>query len=276
VIAVERPRTFSEWAAYYRALCSVGVAQYLAYRGAAAIWTLGLIAGPLVTLAVWTSVAKSNGGQAGGYTTAEYAAYFVLLMVVDQLTFTWQAWEQESRVRTGHYSPLLLRPVHPIHSDVTTTLTNKAFGLLGVIPAAVLLSLVFDARYDGSLWGWMVFLPTIVFAILLRFILEWTSGLVAFWVTKTAAMLSMYTAATGFLAGYVAPLTLFPEPVQIIAFVLPFQWMVYFPVHVALGGVEKTDIVVGIGMQLAWITASILLLRTVWQRAIVRYSAVGA
>jgi ABC-2 type transport system permease protein len=270
------PRSLREWGTYYRRLWSIGIAQYTAYRGAAAIWTLGLIVGPLVTLVVWTTVADSNGGEAGGFTAPEYAAYFVILMVVNHLTFTWQAWEQEFRIRTGQYSPLLLRPVHPIHADVTGNFSFKLFGLVGVVPAAVILSFAFDARYEATAWAWLAFLPTLLLAMVLRYMLEWTSGLIAFWVTKTSAMLGMYSTAMFFLSGQVAPLTIFPEPVQAVAFVLPFRWMVFFPVEVALGDASGRDIALGLIMQLAWIGITLILFRLLWSRAVVRYSAVGA
>jgi ABC-2 type transport system permease protein len=265
-----------DYVTLYAARFKIDLAAMFAYRGAVAIWTLGLIFYPIVTLVVWTTVAKSQGGSAGGFSAGEYAAYFIVLMVVNHMTFIWQAWEQEWRIRTGWYSPILLRPVHPIHQDVTVNLTFKMLGLVAVIPSAIVLSFVFDAHYEWTALDIISFVPSLIFAMVLRFIFEWTIGLLAFWVTKTSAMLHLYGALSLFLAGQIAPLALFPDAVRIIASILPFRWMLSFPVEVLLGQRSGQDIVAGIAMQLLWITISLLALKVLWGRAVARYSAVGA
>ena len=265
-----------DYVTLYSARFKIDLASMFAYRGAIAIWTLGLIFYPIITLVVWTTVAKSQGGSAGGFTAGEYAAYFVVLMVVNHLTFIWQSWEQEWRIRTGWYSPILLRPVHPIHQDVTVNLTFKLLGLIAVIPSAIVLSFVFDAKYDSSALDIIAFVPALIMAMLLRFVFEWTLGLLAFWVTKTSAMLHLYGALSLFLAGQIAPLQLFPDSVQVVASILPFRWMLSFPVEVLLGQRSGLEMLGGLAMQLLWTVLSFVGLKLLWTRAVARYSAVGA
>jgi ABC-2 type transport system permease protein len=265
-----------DYVTLYAARFKIDLASMIAYRGAIAIWTLGLILYPVVTLVVWTTVAESRGGSAGGFTAGEYAAYFIVLMVVNHMTFIWQSWEQEWRIRTGWYSPILLRPVHPIHQDVTVNLTFKLLGLAAVIPSAIALSFVFDAHYEWTALDIIAFVPALIGAMTLRFIFEWTLGLLAFWVTKTSAMLHLYAALSLFLAGHIAPLSLFPEPVRVVASILPFRWVLSFPVEVLLGQRTAPEILGGIAMQLLWIAISLLALKLIWGRAVARYSAVGA
>ena len=59
-------------------------------------------------------------------------------------------WEFEWRIRTGAFSPLLLRPVHPIHHDICENLSYKMVGLVGVLPAAVVLAVIFGADFGGT------------------------------------------------------------------------------------------------------------------------------
>ena len=95
----------------------------LAYRGAVAIWIFVTLIQPLVFIVVWRTVAGS--GETGGYTANQFVAYFLVMMVVDHLTFIWHMWEFEWRIRTGAFSPLLMRPIHPIHNDVCENLAYK-------------------------------------------------------------------------------------------------------------------------------------------------------
>jgi len=260
----------------YGAKFRAEIALQFAYRGALAIWLLGLLVEPIVYLVVWTTVARSQGGNVGGFAAADFAAYFTVLMVVNQLTFTWHFHFFEWRVRNGMFSPMLLRPVHPIHSDLAENITFKLLTFALTAPTAVFLLVAFGARLEPQVWQALAFLPALVLAFLLRFVLEWTIGTAAFWITRMAALTQAYWVVVLFLSGQVAPLELFPAPIQAIANVLPFRWMVAFPVELALGRVSPDAALVGFGAQLAWILVAFGALRVGWRAGVRRYSAVGA
>lgn len=262
---------------YYLAKFRAEIALQVAYRGAVVIWLIGLVVQPLVSLVVWTTVAASNGGQAGGFTRGEYAAYFVVLMVVNHLTFIWHMWEFGWRIQTGFFSPLFLRPIHPIHNDVVENLSFKLVGLAGILPAAIILAVVFDADFGatGPL-AVAAFVPALLLAMALRFILEWTLALAAFWMTKVSALNNFYSFVSFFLAGMIAPLALLPAPARVLATVLPFRWTVSFPVEVLIGRAGAGTVALGLGMQALWIGIAVLILRRLWAVAAARYTAVGA
>jgi ABC-2 type transport system permease protein len=264
------------YAAIYGTTFRTNIAINLAYRGAVVIWLLGLLLEPIVYLVVWTTVARAQGGAVGGFSVGEFAAYFTVLMIVNQLTFTWHFHFFEWRVRNGFFSPALLRPLHPVHADVSENLAFKAVTLTIVIPAAVFLLVSFGAEARTEPWHIVAFVPALVLAMGLRFLVEWTLALVAFWVTRTGAINQAYYVLVLFLSGQVAPLTLLPGAVQVVASVLPFRWMVAFPIEVATGRLGPAEVALGYAVQLAWIGAALVLLRLTWRAGIRRYSAVGA
>lgn len=260
----------------YRAKFRAEIALQFAYRGALLIWLLGLVVQPVVYLVVWRTVAASQGGAVGGFSAPDFAAYFVAVMVVNQLTFTWHFFEMEWRVRNGFFSPLLLRPVHPIHNDVAENLTFKLLTSTAVVPVAIGLVVVFDASLSVTPMTFLAFVPALAMAMTLRFIVEWTLSLAAFWFTRMAAINEGYYVAMLLLSGQVAPLALFPAPVQVIAGVLPFRWMVSFPIETLLGRLSALEIAVGYAAQAIWIGLALLILRVGWRAGVRRYSAVGA
>jgi ABC-2 type transport system permease protein len=275
IVPAARRFTFRDLVTMYAARFRISLALNITYRGAVVIWLIGLILQPLVTLVVWTTVAETQGGTVNGFTTSEYAAYFIILMIVDNLTFTWVMYEFEWRVRTGFFSSALLRPVHPIHEDVTGNLSFKLLGLCGVIPAAILLTFAFDADFTAPLRNVIVFFPALVMAMALRFVIEWSLALLAFWMTRTSAVFQLYHSVSLFLAGNVAPLWLYPESIQTISYFLPFRWMVFFPVEVMLGRATGQSMLAGLAAQAIWIALALLALRVTWKLAGRRYSAVG-
>ena len=80
------------------------LAMMFQYRAALLIWTIGQVLEPLVYLTVWSVAANSTGGSVGGYTAADFAAYFILLMLINQVTYTWIMYEFEYRIRQGTFS----------------------------------------------------------------------------------------------------------------------------------------------------------------------------
>jgi len=254
----------------------VTIASFLQYRAALVIWLIGHVLEPLIYLVVWTTVSRSTEGSVGGFTAGDFAAYFIVLMVVNHMTYTWIMYEYEYRVRQGTLSPDLLRPVHPIHSDIADNITSKLITLPGMLAIAVILGFIFRPAFHPVPWALAAFVPVVLLAFLVRFFVEWTLALAAFWTTRVSALNQMYFMAMLFFSGQIAPLELLPHPVRVIAFVLPFRWTVGFPTELLLGRLTPVQVLTGIGMQAAWLMAGLVLMRLVWRAGLKVYTAVGA
>jgi ABC-2 type transport system permease protein len=243
------------------------LASFLQYRAAIAIWMIGHILEPLIFLVVWSAVAASRGSDVGGFGVGDFAAYFIVMMLVNHATYTWIMYEFEYRVRHGSLSFALLRPLHPIHTDIVDNVSSKIITLPMMFVAAGLLALIFKPAFHPVLWAAAAFVPAILLAFLVRFLTEWTLALVAFWTTRVSAVNQAY---------YVAPLALLPGPVRAVAAFLPFRWTISFPVELLLGRLTPGQALAGFGAQLAWLATSLILLRIVWRAGVRAYSAVGA
>ena len=93
----------------YKALGRVSIAIQLQYRASGAIWMIASILEPTIYLVVWSTVAREQGGDAGGYSPDQFAAYYITLMFVSHLTFSWVMHEFQFRIQQGAFSTLLLR-----------------------------------------------------------------------------------------------------------------------------------------------------------------------
>jgi ABC-2 type transport system permease protein len=267
------PRALSQ---YYRGEFAASIAANLAYRGSVIIWVVSSIIQPLVLIVVWTTVAGPDG-QVGGYTAGRFVTYFAIMMLVDHLTFIWLMWEFEWRVRQGTFSPLLLRPIHPIHKDIVDNLSYKTVGLVGVAPAMIVLIIAFHGDVSGvGALQVLAALPALLGAAVLRFIVEWVLALSAFWLTKVSALNNLYFSLQLFLGGAFAPLSVMPVAFATVATWSPFPWSQAFVVEVAMGERTGTDIWIGYAAQVGWIVVALIILKLVWARAVRRYSAVGA
>lgn len=251
-------------------------ASMLQYRASLAIWMIGHVLEPLVYLIVWSTVAKSGGGSVGDYTTQEFAAYFILLMLVNHVSYTWIMYEFEHRIREGILSSALLKPVHPIHSDIADNVSSKLITFPFMLLVAIGLAAIFHPSFSPAPWALAVSIPVLLLAFLVRFLFEWTLAQVAFWTTRVSAINQTYFVLVLFLSGQIAPLTLFPFSLRVVAAILPFKWVIGFPIELLLGRITPVEALVGLGVQVAWLVASFVLLRIVWRAGVRIYSAVGA
>jgi ABC-2 type transport system permease protein len=260
----------------YLARFKVSLGVQFQYRASLVIWLTWTIMESVIYLVVWSTVATSSGGQVGTYGVQDFAAYFLVTMVVNQLTFTWIMFEFEYRVRQGQLSPLLLKPLHPIHGDIAENISYKLLTSFVLVPALLVLALAFRPALSPEPWMVLAFVPAVFLAFLLRFLSGWTLALAGFWTTRVFAINEVYGVAMLFLSGQMVPLSLLPAPVQALAAVLPFRWMVSFPVELLLGRVSPQDTLAGYGAQLGWLAVHVALAALVWRAGLKRYAAVGA
>ncbi len=132
------------------------MAMMFQYRAMLLIWTIGQILEPLVYLIVWSVVSVNSGGSVGGFTAADFAAYYILFMLVNQVSYTWIMYEFEYRIREGNFSSTLLRPVHPIHSDIADNVSSKLITLPIIIVVAVVLAVALYYFLRRTRWGYEI------------------------------------------------------------------------------------------------------------------------
>jgi len=260
----------------YATLCRTAAAVQLQYRAELLIWLIWAVVQPVVYLIVWLTVAKAQGGRVGGFTGGEFAAYYIAVMLVNHITFTWVMHEFEYRIRSGSFSPLLLQPLHPIHRDLVENVVYKALTLTVLLPVAGLLGWFFEPQAHPQPWAVAAFVPALVMAFAVRFLVEWALALSAFWTTRVGACNQLYFAVLLFLSGRMAPLELMPSWVQTLASVLPFRWVLSFPVELILGRLTPEEAQAGFAAQGAWLALGLGLVALVWRRGLRQYGAVGA
>jgi ABC-2 type transport system permease protein len=246
----------------------------LEYRASIVIWMLTGIM-PLVMLAVWFSLAE--GGPISGYSQDDFAAYYLLMTLVRQLTNVWVIWELDYEIRHGDLSVKLLHPINPIHEYIASHLADKVLRLWILIPLAILAWLIFPTiHYDVTPLTLVLLLVALVAAWILRFLSQYCIGILAFWISEAITLNEIWFAGMLMLGGVVAPLDLFPAPVKTIANYLPFRFMLSFPVEIVSGRMTMIDVLSGLIAMMVWLVFFIVLYRWLWRKGVRQFSAFGA
>lgn len=260
---------------FYRTNMKIAILQQFQYPVANYFYMIGMVAEPVIYLVVWSTVASAQGGEVAGYTPGKFAAYYIVWTLVRNMNIVFTPFGWEWRIRTGELSGLLMRPLHPLHYDLSFFAGWKFVVILLWLPIAAVLSLAFRPTFDTSLLEIGVFFVAIWGAYLIRSMLLWLLGMLSFWTTRVSAIFELYFAAELLLSGRLVPLSLMPGWVQRLSGFLPFQWTFGFPIEALIGGLTPAQLGQGLLMQLGWIVAATLVVLLVWRVAIRRYSAVG-
>ena len=267
--------SFRNLADVYVAQIKIAWAENFQYRLQMIMQLLFIMVEPVVYLVVWQVVARSSGDNVAGYSADDFALYYIMWAMVRQLTVAWAPDMFERRVRRGDLSPMLLRPIHPIHPDTAQLVGWKFVEMMVLVPTLVILWLVFRPVWSVPTWTILAFIPAVILGFVLRYVLMYVLALLAFWITRLEAAFRAYFLVEFFLSGRIAPLGVLPPWLLPVATVLPFSWMFAFPLELILGNRTPREALVGFGVQLLWITVSAVLLRVLWVAGIKRYSAVG-
>ncbi len=252
-------------------LLTVYYAYMVEYRAELILWVLaGSL--PVILMGIWTQAAQ--GGRFG-LTPVDFARYFFAVFLVRQFTVVWVVWEFEREVVEGKLSPRLLQPLDPVWHHVISHVSERA----ARIPFAFALMALFFILYPQAIWipslpQISLFALAVVLAFTLRFVIQYTFAMFAFWTERASALENLWFLFYLFLSGMIAPLEVFPESVRAFVLCTPFPYLIDFPVSILVG--LPVDLGKGFSASVGWILLFLGLNRLLWRRGLKRYSGMGA
>jgi ABC-2 type transport system permease protein len=258
----------------YPTLLRVGVSEVVAYRAEFFVWVLTTNM-PLVNLAIWTAVARD--GPVGRFGQKEFVAYYLGTLIVRLLTSSWVVWELTMDIRQGVLATRLLRPIHPLVAYSAEHLAAIPMRLVVVSPVIAILAFSAGDRlfhHDPLLAA--VFFASMAGAWLLTFLTMVIIGSLSLFVESALGVFELWLGIHALLSGYFVPLELFPRWVSDLARVLPFRYMLGFPVETLVGLSERSAALTDLGIQWAYIVVLFGGAVLLWRAGMRRFVAYGA
>lgn len=250
---------------------SVYYAYMVEYRAELILWVLsGSL--PIILMGVWTEAAQEGNF---GLTSTDFARYFLAVFIVRQLSVVWVIWEFEREVVEGKLSPRLLQPIDPVWHHISAHASER----IARTPFAIFLIVLFFLLYPQAFWipslgNLLLFVLASGMAFALRFIIQYTFAMFAFWTERANALENLWFLFYLFLSGYIAPLEVFPETLRQIVLLTPFPYLINFPAAILVG--SPVDLLRGFLSTIGWFLVFLGLNRILWRLGLKRYSGMGA
>lgn len=258
----------------YLSLMRLSWGLSLEYRAEGFIWLMTNMFN-VIMLLVWLSI--SQAGPVNGFSSADFVAYYMIGLIVRQLTSAWSSWELSFAISEGRLSPQLLRPIHPIHQEITINWSEKVMRMILLLPIVVaVLVLTPGVRLHVTPASLLAFAVSVAGAWAIYFLADYCIGILAFWTTQATAFSNVLYGLKIVLGGILAPIQMFPPAVQSLLEWLPFKYMLAFSSEIALGQTTGDALAFGLAAQWAWVLVLWLLMRLLWRLGIRSYGAVGA
>ena len=245
------------------------------YRAATYMYTLGMVAEPVIYLVVWRTIANQHGGSVDGVTAGQFAAYYLVWTLVRTFNIVFTPFGWEWRIREGEFSSQLLRPLHPIHYDMAWFAGHKIPWLVMFAPIAVALGFIFRPDLDPSWLEVVVFLVAIWGAYVIRSLNHFVLGMLTIFTTRATSIFQVWFLTELLVSGRLVPLTLMPDWAQSIANWLPFKWTFYFPIEALVGSMSTEALLTGLLWQAFWAGVGSVLVWAAFRFAVRHYAAVG-
>jgi ABC-2 type transport system permease protein len=140
---------------------------------------------------------------------------------------------------------------------------------------AVALATLGTGRFTHDPLLLALFPLTVVGAWLITFLAMAVIGALAFAIDSSSSVFELWLGLYGVFSGYLIPLELFPRWLELTAKVLPFRFMLSFPVELVIGMTPRAEALRELALQWTYVAVLAVAARVTWRLGLRRFAAFG-
>jgi len=246
-------------------------------RARSLIWFIISLTNPLSLILFWKGA--SNGGNLGlGWTFSSLTTYYLLLALAN--AFLTSHIEEEVSfydIKQGDLVRYLIRPFSyywiKFIEEIPYRLLQGTYGLILLLIFIILFSHL--VRINLTVLIIALGLMSAILAFFISFTFKMIIGLLAFWFKDIRGLYNLVDIVTIVFAGYVVPLEFFPSTLKNVSYLLPFAYMIYYPVIIIQGKLLLWEILRIVGIQFLYLSLFLVIQRLLWKKGIKEFTAIG-
>ena len=212
-----------------------------------------------------------------GYSYSQMLTYIFGMNILRSFALTGRGWELVGEISSGKISSYLVRPLNYHGYALSLDLSKKTIHLFAALIEVGALLVFFHPPFypPQSILSALAFLAALVLASLLFFFLEFSVSSLAFWTSESGGPLFFFELCVQFAAGAFFPLDVLPRSIQKGLSFSPFPYLVFLPINIYLGRVDKGQVVLDLLMAGLWTAVFAAISLAVWRKGLASYSAEG-
>lgn len=250
----------------------------LEHRSRSFVWFLVSAIGCLIYVLFWLAATQGKKEIIPSWSSFKIISYYLFLLIASVfLTSHIEEDVAKEDIREGLLTKYLLKPFSYYWIKFFEELPYRVLqGFYGVI-VLLILYLFFGKIFVLTNDFLIIILSIIImiFAYFLFFTYKIIIGLIAFWLIDIGGFLQLQEMFILVFAGYVIPLEFLPKWLENIANILPFSYMIYYPIISFEGKLVHSQLIWIILFQAIWLFILILIYNFLWKKGLQKYSAVG-
>ncbi len=252
--------------------------QAFALRSRSVVWFLLSLFNPLIFYLFWKSVYHENSMTFSDWSLSNVASYYFFLVIAGSLLIVHieedvAHWD----IQQGGLSRYLLKPFSYMKMKFFEELPWRIIqGFFGVF-VLVLFSIFFGNLLSFVKIPFGIFLASIIviLAYSISFIFKMIVGISALWFTDFSGLQQVLEAILIVFTGSLMPLAFLPDIIHQLALVLPFAYIIYFPILAVQGKMQVWESLRVIGVQLLWVMLLLSFYKFLWKKGVKLYTGLG-
>lgn len=261
----------------YLQVLKITFAEYFVYRTNFLLWRFRSVVQLLVLYFLWQAVVP-EGVTIFGYDQAKILTYILGTSIIRSFILSSRSVDVAGQIASGDLSNFLLKPLSYLKfwfaKDVADKILNLFFSFFEVSLIIFLLKPPIILQVNA---GFLILsLTAVVLGIILYFYLSFLLSMIAFWTPENPwPTRFLFGIFVEFFAGGLFPLDILPKGIFIALKILPFSYLLFFPLDIYLGKLSFVEIFVGLGVCLFWIVVIYQAVRFTFRAGLKNYAAWG-
>lgn len=250
--------------------------ETLAYRLNFVMWRVRTVLQLLTVYFLWLAIMPSQGTLLG-YTKSLMLTYILGTSLFSSIILSTRSHEIGDQINKGDLSNFLIRPINYFLYWFARDLGDKGMNIMfSILELTILFFLLRPPLFVQANLIFFIFMIFSMFlALILYFLFNILLGLLGFWSPETWAPRFIFMIVIGFFAGGLFPLDILPKTLFSVFQLLPFAYLLYFPLKIYLGQLSFGEIFFGLAISLLWIMLIYQLVNFIWRRGLRLYTAQG-
>lgn len=177
----------------------------------------------------------------------------------------------------GGLNKYLLYPINYFRFKLMSQYAHTSYYILQLILIFTIYRIFFKLPSPFEFQFFHILAPFFVILLCsyLYFMMACCLEMISFWADNVWSLLVLLRIIIYLFGGMLIPLSLFPEEVQTILKLLPFSYLLSFPINIFMNQINLWEFFQGIVILLFWCFFFTKLAQMIWERGSRQYSGVG-